>query len=433
MKYSKAIKNWGKTFECIPDAVYYPNSMNEITNTVRRCAQNQKKLRPMGSRYSYTPLICSEEAMISLDRFNGIEDINYEEMTVTVRGGTKIADLERALFQKELSLYNLGDINQQTIAGLIATGSHGTGLNFGIASTQITWIQMITADGNIVECSETENPEVFKAAQVSLGTLGIITKVKIKVLPKYYMHQERRLIDFDDALNHLFESFQTNRNYEFFWFPYTNYVFEKKHNLTSEAKAPKKFQKLFNNYVMENGALWLLCEISRNVPDLYRKHADSILKQLSSNLETTVSSVECYATTRWVNHREIEYSIPIEQALDTIQEIHDLLNQHDCHVSFPIEVRSVAEDDIYLSPNYRRNSVWIAVHAYTKDIYEPVFKAAENIFVKHQGRPHWGKMHWLSHDEIKNLYPCFTQFNDVRKRLDPHALFLNPYLNRLLG
>lgn len=206
------------------------------------------------------------------------------------------------------------------------------------------------------------------------------------------MQQERKLVDFDNALVNLIASFSNNRNYEFFWFPYTDYVFEKKHNVISEQAEAKKFKKLFNDYVLENGALWLLCEFSHNFPDFYRKHANSILRNLNSNLKNTAPSTECYATTRLVNHREIEYSIPIEQAITTIQQIRHLLDQHDVHVSFPIEVRSVAADDIYLSPNYQRKTVWIAVHAYTKDIYEPIFREAEKIFIANQGRPYWGNM-----------------------------------------
>lgn len=433
MNHHNTIKNWGKTFECSPNKLYAPASEEAICQALQDCAKEGKKLRPMGSRYSYTPLICSNDAIISLDNYHGIEEINYDEMTVTVRGGTRISELEDQLFAKNLSLYNLGDINQQTIAGLIATGSHGTGLSFGIASTQITWIQLITADGQVLECSSTQQPELFKAAQVSLGTLGVISKVKIKVLPKYYMQQERNLVDFDNALVHLIDSFSNNRNYEFFWFPYTDYVFEKKHNLVAEQTEAKKFKKLFNDYVLENGALWLLCEFSRNFPDFYRKHAHTILKNLNSNLKNTAPSTECYATTRLVNHREIEYSIPIERAVTTIQQICHLLNQHNVHVSFPIEVRSVAADDIYLSPNYQRKTVWIAVHAYTKDIYEPVFREAEKIFIANQGRPHWGKMHWLSHQEIQNLYPCLTKFKEIRKQVDPQEMFSSDYLNQLLG
>ncbi len=293
MNHHKPINNWGKTFEYTPSEVYYPQSEEELINTLQNCSKEQKKIRPMGSRYSYTPLICSDEAALSLDKFRGVEEINYDEMTVTVRGGTKIADLERELFAKNLSLYNLGDINQQTIAGLIATGSHGTGLSFGIASTQIAWMQIITANGEVLECSENQNSEIFKAAQVSLGCLGVISKVKIKVLPKYYMHQERNLIAFDEALAHLFDSFSNNRNYEFFWFPYTEYVFEKKNNIVSEIKSPKKLKKLFNDYVLENGALWLLCEVSRKFPDFYRKHANAILRKLNSNLHETIPSIEC--------------------------------------------------------------------------------------------------------------------------------------------
>lgn len=430
----KVISNWGKTFTYQPANFYNPSSLKDISSTILQCRAKEKQIRAIGSRYSYTPLICSKSAALSLDNFTGIEEINYEELSVVVRGGTKLADLEKALFAKNLSLYNLGDINEQTIAGLIATGSHGTGKNFGIASTQIMWIQMINAAGEIVECSAQDKPELFKAAQVSLGLLGIITKVKLKVLPRYYVDLERNVVDFDLALGNLLSSFENNRNYEFFWFPYTNYVFEKRINIASSEPAhTSNFKKAFNDYVLENAALWLICEISRMAPHLYRKHANSLLKKLNSNLHEQVASTQCYATKRLVNHREIEYSIPIQYAVEAIKEIKELLDHHETHVSFPIEVRCVASDDIYLSPNYNCNTVWIAVHSYTKDQYKAVFQAVEKVFLKYNGRPHWGKMHTLSAIEISKLYPHLDTFKSIRKENDPSGLFLSPYINQLLG
>ncbi|STX27969.1 Probable xylitol oxidase [Legionella beliardensis] len=433
MRPLRPIKNWGKTFEYTPKELYYPASLDELILILQKCSFEEKKIRPMGSRYSYTPLISSDDVALSLDKFSGIEEINKDEMTVTVLGGTKIADLERELFINDLSLINLGDINQQTIAGLIATGSHGTGLSFGIASTQIVWMQIITPRGEVIECSETKNYEIFKAAQVSLGCLGIISKVKIKVLPKYYMYQERNLVVFDEALDNLLDSFINNRNYEFFWFPYTEYVFEKKHNISSKIQTNKKIKKFVNDYVLENGALWLLCEMSRNTPGFYKKHINSILKKLNSNMCGTIPSTECYATKRLVNHSEIEYAIPIAHATNVLNIIRDLLNHHWQQISFPIEVRSVATDNIYLSPNCGRNTVWIAVHAYTKDAYKEVFQEVEKIFLNHQGKPHWGKLHWLDHDKINKLYPHLSKFNAIRKQLDPTGRLLNPYLSNLLG
>ncbi len=328
----------------------------------------------------------------------------------------------------------MGDINQQTIAGLIATGSHGTGLSFGVSSTQIAEMEIITANGEKMICSESKNADIFKAAQVSLGTLGIISRVKIKVLPKYYMYQERSTVEFDTVMVNMIDSFNKNRNYEFFWFPYTDYVFEKKSNIAPDGKGTNKFKKLVNDYVLENASLWLLCEISRYMPRAYRKHANSTLRKLLDNsMCTTIPSTECYATPRFVNHREIEYSIPLDEAIETLKEIRDLLNHHKTHMSFPVEVRSVAGDDIYLSPNYGNSSIWIAVHAYTKDDYEDVFKEVEKIFKNHNGRPHWGKMHWLGHDDIKRLYPRLESFNEIRRQLDAKGMFLNNYLSELLG
>lgn len=431
MSRYNAIRNWGKTFTFIPENIEKPKSTEAVVAIVNTANRYNQKIRPIGSRYSYTPLVSCEETTLSLQHFTGVEEINSNELTALVRAGTKLEQLEKVLFSKGFSLYNMGDINQQTLAGLISTGSHGTGLSFATASNQITWLELVTPDGTILECSESQNKELFKAAQVSLGVLGVITRMKIRILPKYCLRQERTLVDFNEALNQLHHSFCTNRNYEFFWFPYTNFVFEKKGNITDLPSTTNLLKKNFNDYFLENGMLWLLCEGSRYLPNLYRKNANWFLQKMNTNLNQTMESIHYYATPRYVNHREIEYALPLTQAIAALGEIKKMLNEHQGHVSFPIEVRCAAADDIYLSPGFDCESVWIAVHAYTRDEYQDFFRKAEQIFLHFGGRPHWGKLHWLSHNQLKERYPCWDKFMAIRKELDPKGIFLNKYLQEL--
>jgi FAD-linked oxidoreductase len=424
----KNIKNWALNLIFHAQQILYPKTEDEIISLMKEIPKNAT-IRPVGSLYSYTPLINTDDILISLDKYTGIESIDRDKLEVVIRAGTQLAHIERLLEKENLSLYNIGDINKQTIAGLISTASHGTGIKLGIASTQITKIRLVTASGEVIDCSKQQHPEIFKAAQVSLGVLGIITKITLQVLPFYWVEQKRASCSFDKAIENLKSTVSKNRNYEFFWFPYTNFVLEKYTNIIKKPeKKTNKLSRWFNDYILENLAIWSICRVSRFMPNLYKKAANRLFKILSSNATHKLKSSECYATTRLVKHYEVEYALPAQHAEEALIKTKNLLDNFDAHISFPIEVRFVAKDDIYLSPCYGVDTVWIAIHAYIKDEYENFFKAAEQIYLQYNGRPHWGKMHYQEKDSLKKMYPEWEKFVAIRRSLDPQNRFLNQYL-----
>lgn len=427
----KKWKNWSETFLNRPEEILYPRNENDILKIIQRCKQNGKKIRVIGAGHSFTPLAVTNGILLSLQHLSGIEKIDYENERVTIWAGTTLTDLGRLLYNHGLTMENLGDINLQTIAGAISTGTHGSGINFGNLSTQVTRLTMITPAGEKLLISANENSHLFDGARLSLGLLGIVTKIEIQVIKAHQLIS----ISQKSTMNHVFPNLksltESNRHFEFFWFPHTETIQIKTlnpqtKNIQKKLKAPSKF----NDMVMENGALSLVSEISRMQPKLSKLMSKMIAIGVPTG-KTIGNSFEMYATPRLVKFNEMEYSIPAEHMAVALQDIDHVIQKNNLNVHFPVECRYVKADDLWLSPSYKRDSAYIAVHMYKGMEYKRYFAAVEEVFQHYQGRPHWGKMHNLITPGLQKVYPKFDDFLQAREQLDPDNILLNYYLEDL--
>lgn len=423
--------NWSGSVQGTPHQVVQPDSIWELTQRVATYARDGRHVRVVGSGHSFTPLVQTDDVLISLDRMQGIEAIDEERGTVTVLGGTKLKRLGEELLARGLAQENLGDINLQSIAGAVSTGTHGTGVGFGSLSTQLEAITLVTASGEVLECSAEQNPDVFKAAQVSMGMLGVIARVKLRVVPAKVMHYRGLRMELDDVLAHLEQYKRENSHFEFFWFPYTRWVQAKFLNETSRFPDKSTFWSDFNKVVMENWIYGLLSEAVRLFPKLSQK-ACKISANSIANIDETNYSYRLFSTPRAVRFQEMEYNIPAEHTVEVIREIQGCIERHRFEVHFPLECRFVHSDDIWLSPAYQRESAYLAVHMYRGMPYQEYFNHVEEIFKHCQGRPHWGKMHTRTAADLAELYPRWQDFRRIRAALDPGGMFLNDYLRLLV-
>ncbi len=423
--------NWSGSVQCNPKEIKTPSSQEEILSIINNCAEQKSTIRVVGSGHSFTGLVGTQGTIISLDLYQGLENIDPSNNVATVLAGTKLKSLGELLLNNGLAQANLGDIDVQSIAGAASTGTHGTGVTLGSVSTQIMEITLLTAKGEIIVCSENQNKDVFKAAQVSLGTLGIITKIKLQLVPAYKLKYVRAKNSLDDCLNNIEKYKKENRNFEFYWFPHTNGVQMKTLNITDEEPTKSSFMKYFNDMVLENGAFKVLSELCRLFPSLCKRVSKISAAAVSTGVDINYST-KIYATPRLVKFQEMEYNLPAEKAVEVLKEMRDCINTANFKVHFPIEVRFVKADDMYLSPAYQRDSVYIAVHMYKGMEYKTYFDAMETIFKKYNGRPHWGKMHTRTAKELSQLYPMWNKFQEIRNQLDPNGLFMNDYLKKLM-
>jgi FAD-linked oxidoreductase len=425
-------QNWSGSVQTRPRQIVRPVTIDELAKLLGSYGAEGRHVRVVGAGHSFTPLVQSNDILMSLDKIQGIEAIDREEMTVTVSGGTRLKKLGEQLHGLGLAQENLGDIDLQSIAGAISTGTHGTGTRFGTISTQVVGLTLVTATGEVLECSPERNPDLFQAAQVSLGTLGVIAKVKLRVVPARRMQLRSQRAQLSDCLSNLERYKQENSHFTFFWLPYTETVRTKFMNETEAQATGSTLWRTFNEIVVDNGVTWLLSECCRRVP-AWSAAISNISAQAISSVQKVDYSHRLFAMTLLVRVQAMEYLIPADYFTTVIAEIQECIKRERFAVHVPIECRFVHADDIWLSPAYQRESASVAVHMYKGMAYQEYFGHMEEIFRRYQGRPHWGKMHTQDAASLAELYPRWYDFQRVRDRLDPQGMFLNEYVRTLFG
>jgi FAD-linked oxidoreductase len=407
-----------------------PRSVEEVVEIVRTAARDDKTVRVAGSGHSFTDLVKTNQVMISLDHLNRVLEVDTRTREATVQAGKKLYKLNDTLQRYGLALENLGDINRQSIGGAIGTGTHGTGLAFGNLSTQVMGLTLVTASGEVLECSEDQHRDIFKAAQISLGALGVIVEVKLRLVPVYRLSYVRKKAEFDETVRQADAYAHANRHFEFYLFPHTDTVQLKVLNDTNEPVMRHPIRKWFVDSFLENTALGIISRRCRKKPERCPAMAQFMARKLSDTQEIDVGH-RVLSTKRNVRFNEMEYAVPMEDGPKAIQDIKSWIEREGIAVHFPIEYRYVKGDDIPLSPCYGRDSVCISVHMFQGMPHERYFEGCERIFRRYNGRPHWGKMHNLKAKELAVLYPEWDEFQKVREELDPKRVFLNKYLTAL--
>jgi L-gulonolactone oxidase len=392
-----------------------PSSVEEVAEAV----SDTKEVRTAGSGHSFSPLVATDDTLVSLEEFTGVVSVDEEAGKATARAGTVLSEFNDEAAEHGLAMENLGDVDRQTVSGAVSTGTHGTG-QFGVIATQLSGVEVVTADGETRWFEEGD--DAFGAAKVSLGALGVLTEMELDLVPSYGLELVREKQDLDESLSNFHRYVEQNRNFEFFWFPNTRTAITKRMNEAPAEKLRRPDGKF------ENAAWKLACEASRFLPSKYSSRlASSVIEEQS----LVGPSHEVYPFPREVRFNETEYGVPAENFVEVFREIVEVVEDHDA--VFPVEVRYVEGDEIPLSPAHGRDTVFIAVHRYHKKPYRDTFEACQEVFRDYGGRPHWGKMHFLSSEELRDMYPEWDAFQDVRQKLDPDGVFLNEHLREVFG
>lgn len=427
--------NWAGTAKASPQRVHRPRSTAEVAEVVSGIADAGRRVRPWGSGHSFTAIAVAHSDALDLTRWTGIETADLETHRVTVRAGTTIKQLNAELDGLGLAMTNLGDIDAQTIAGAISTGTHGTGARFGGISAQIVGLQLVLADGSVVTCSADERPDLFNAARVGLGALGVITTVTLQCEPSFVLTAQERPEPLEQVLEGFDEFAAACDHFEFYWFPYGKNALVKRNNrqpLGTERKPLSKVRQFVDYELTENVAFGGICRLGRAVPKLVQPLGGFAAQVLSAR-EYSDLSHRVFVTHRGVRFVESEYAVPRESLLDVLAELRALVPRLENPVMFPVEVRVAAADDIWLSTANGRDSAYIAIHQFVGMPYREYFAGFEAIVAQVGGRPHWGKMHDLDSHTLRTRYPHFDDFLRVRKECDPAGTFTNTYLDRVLG
>lgn len=380
--------NWSQSESCRPAHLHFARSVADISAVVAEASDAAMSVRVAGSGHSHYPLVPTDGVVLDLSGLTGVIDADRETARARVWAGTTIYALGRPLHDAGLALKNQGDIDRQAIAGAIGTGTHGTGLRLQNLSSTVAAMQIVTAGGSVLRCSADEHPDLFQAARLGLGAFGIVTEFELDVLPAFRLEETSWQVRYEELRSDIDALSEAHRHFEFFWYAETDLAHAKSMDITDR---PPRYP------VRGEGER---CNWSYEVLPNHRPHL----------------------------HTEMEYAVPVEVSLDCLDEIRELMHTEFRDVRWPVEYRRVAADDVWLSQAYGRTVATISVHQGNGLPTEPFFRACEAIFRRYDGRPHWGKVHYLDGNELAEVHPRWDDWWRARDAVDPDGVFLNDRL-----
>jgi L-gulono-1,4-lactone dehydrogenase len=426
-------RNWAGDERCAPVVVARPGSVEEISRAIVRAAGEGRRVRVAGAGHSFSDIACTEGLMLVLDRLTDVLDVDRASGFVRVQAGITIRELSRRLSTHGLALENLGDIDIQTIAGAISTATHGTGAALRNLSSQVVELTLVLADGSTLTCSADRDAEVFRAARVGLGALGAIAEVTLRCVPAFTLRGVDAPMGLEETLERFEELALGNDHFEFLVFPHADAALTRTNNRTEEPPRPRSRAGAFaHDVALNNGVLELLCRVGRRFPS-WIPRINRLATQLAGSSTRVDRSAEIFASPRLVRFTEMEYALPRARTAEAVRRVMELIERRGFAVPFPIEARTVASDDAFLSTAGGRESGFVAVHMYKGMEWRPYFQAVAEIMDELDGRPHWGKRHFHTAATLRPRYPDWGRFQAVRVRLDPNGRFSNAWTDRVLG
>jgi FAD-linked oxidoreductase len=429
-------RNWSGLEAAYPDVVVHPGDTEALVAAVERARADGTTVKMVGTGHSFTGIGRPGRTMLRPDRLSGIVAVDRDAMTVTALAGTPLHVLNAELERFGLSLHNMGDIADQTLAGAISTGTHGTGgVTAGLAA-QVAGLQLVTGTGEVLTATPYDNAEVLDLARIGLGALGLLTTITFRVEPLFLLDAHEQPMAWDQALGSFDELASANHHLDLYWFPHSNRVMAKQNNrldaTLGEAEPLRRVRAWFDDELLANRVFGVLCAGANRAPGVIPRMNRTTSRLLTERRYSDLAH-RVFTSPRRVVFKEMEYAVPRAAGLTALREARRAIDESDWRISFPVEVRVAPADDVPLSTAYQRDTVYLAFHTHRDADHTAYFAAIERIMLAHGGRPHWGKLHSLEAAELADEYPRFADFLALRDRLDPDRVFVNDHLRRILG
>ncbi|MGC4112548.1 MAG: D-arabinono-1,4-lactone oxidase [Nocardioides sp.] len=432
-------QNWSGLESAEPRSVVVPASAEEVVRAVVRARGAQETVKMVGTGHSFTGIAAPGDVMLRPDRLSGIVAVDADAMTVTAYAGTQLWVLNAELERRGLSLHNMGDIAEQTLAGAVSTGTHGTGGRAAGLAAQLAGFELVTGTGETLRASAWENPELFALGRVGLGALGILTTVTFAVEPVFLLEAREEPMSWDAALGSFDEMVAGSDHCDMYWFPHTDRMLTKRNTRLDgdlEQAAPvSRVRGWLDDELLSNTVFGALTAAANHAPSVIPRMNQVSARALSARTYSDVAH-RVFTSPRRVVFREMEYAVPREAGLDALREARRVVDASDWRISFPVEIRVAPADDVALSTAYEQDSFYLAFHTHHRSdwrTHTAYLDAMEAVMRDHDGRPHWGKLHTRTAADLAPAYPRFEEFLALRDRLDPDRVFGNDYLERVLG
>lgn len=426
-------RNWAGNQQSAPARVVSPRTAEEVAAEVRRAAEDGLTVRMPGAGHSFTGAALTEGVQLSPRELTAVRSVDTATGLVTAEAGLPLWRLNQVLEEHGLALANMGDIQEQTIAGASQTGTHGTGRDHAGLASQIAGLEMVLADGETVTCSRAERPELFDAARVGMGALGVVTAITWQTVPAFLLRAQEEPMTWDEVLSRLDELEAENEHFEFYWFPHSEGCLTKRNNRVDGPREPLPgFKAWLDDEFLSNQVFGVTQRVTKRFPGAIQA-VNGVSTRLLGARAYTDTSYKVFTSSRSVRFKEQEYAIPREHLATALREIRAAFDRHGWKISFPIEIRVLPAEDAWLSMAHGRRTAFIAVHVYNRNEHSAYFEGVEEILTALGGRPHWGKMHTRDASYLETAYPFFGDFARLRDELDPDRRFRNDYLRQVLG
>jgi L-gulono-1,4-lactone dehydrogenase len=425
--------NWAGDQSCRPARILTPPSRDELAEAIAAASGAGRKISVAGSGHSFTEAALTDGVLVRIEALRGVTEADRSSGLVRVGGGTVLADLNQELAALGLAMENLGDIDRQTIAGAISTGTHGTGAGLRNISAQVEELELVLADGSVRLLGSAGDPALLRAARIGVGALGAISAVVLRCVPAFTLERVDAPHPREEVLDSFQERADAHDHFELFTFPYADNALVLERNRTEGPPRPRgRAAAYLNDVVLENWALGALSATGKRFPGAIPS-LSRLAGRLASGSRRTDRSDRVFANDRRVRFTEMEYGVPREHGPEAARRVIEWVRCNRYPVFFPIEMRVAAGDDASLSPAHGRDTAYVAVHQYRGMEWRPYFEAVEEIMDSYGGRPHWGKRHFQTAETLAPRYPAWSEFQSARDELDPTRTFANEYAERVLG
>jgi FAD-linked oxidoreductase len=433
---SRGWRSWSGLATANPAQVMAPLDAGDVVDAVVAARTHGLRVKMVGSGHSFTDVAVTDGLLLRPDRLSGVRNVDRDAMTVTVLAGTPLHLLNDRLHGLGLALHNMGDIDRQTVAGAISTGTHGTGGRWASLAAQVSGLELVTGDGDVLHACTDGTPEeatLLEAARIGLGALGILTAVTFRVEPSFVLEAVEEPMTWAEVVDRFDELAADNHYFEAYWFPHTDRMLTKRNNRTLDEPEPLSRARAFvDDELLANTVFGALNRVGNLAPRTIRPLNQVAARALSARTFSDASH-RVFTSPRRVVFREMEYAVPREVGMQALTEVRALIEQRDWRISFPVEIRQAPADDVWLSTAHERDSVYLAFHVNAQTDHHEYFEAVERVLRGYDGRPHWGKLHTRTAADLAPTYVRHGDFVALRDRLDPDRLFTNAYLDRVLG
>ena len=456
---------WAKTFYSHPELYIQPESLQEIQKVVTLARRCRRRIVVVGSAHSPNDITCTSSWQINLDKYARVLDVDREAKTLTVEGGIRLKHLNLAAKEYGLTIPNLGSIDAQSIVGAIATATHGSSVSHGLLSESVVNLRIVLANGQAVRCSPSQNTELFRAALVSLGALGIITEITFQMTECTNVEWTQRL----ESLSHVLENWKkdlwTQEEYtRVWWLPYmSRAIIWRAHKVPSSTPRRQPKPSWYGGAVgfhTYHTLLYLASFIPPVLPFIewfvFGMQYGFLLGNRTSGVEElrTGLLMDCLYS-QFVN----EWALPLSRGPEAIKRLSAWIHgkpysthripfsARGLYVHAPVEVRvsdtnRTDQPRPYLDPTVQGEpTLYLNATLYRPYMRDPpckkrYYQAFEYLMKELGGRPHWAKnFQSVTHDEFKEMYGwrlAFWAFE--RRKVDPDGMFLGDYVRRhLLG